>query len=157
MSLQTVSVIIRTLNEERYLRSLLEGISSQSCNFNVEVVLIDSGSTDQTLNIASEFNCNILFIDRKDFSFGRSLNLACASAVGDYLVLVSGHCFPVDNYWINRLVSPLSDGIAQYVYGGQIAGDHSCWSEHNILKKYFPSISRIPQNGFFCNNANSAD
>lgn len=151
-----ISIVVRTLNEERYLGDLLEAISQQKCNFNHEVVLIDSGSTDKTLAIAQKYNCRILHIDRSEFSFGRSLNRACEASNGKYLFLISGHCVPKDNFWMQKLVEPLSQGIVDYVYGRQIGGPQTFWSESQIFDKYFPSISQLPQVGFFCNNANSA-
>ena len=57
-------------------------------NLEVETVLIDSGSTDRTLEIAREFNCKITYIDKSDFSFGRSLNMGSDYSSGD----ISGLC-----------------------------------------------------------------
>ena len=151
-----VSIIIRTLNEERYLGDLLASISSQVCEYTTETILIDSGSTDNTLHIANTFGCKILHISRNEFSFGRSLNLACQESRGKFLIIVSGHCLPKDNLWIQSLVTPLSEGNLKYVYGRQIGGPSTYWSEAQIFDKYFPAISQLPQGGFYCNNANSA-
>ena len=151
-----VSVIIRTLNEARYLPELLQSIRSQeSERFLVEVVLVDSGSTDNTLAIAESFGVRVVHIAKENFSFGSSLNLGCANALGDYLVFVSGHCVPVNEYWIDSLVSPLM-GDCAYVYGRQLPRDTTKFSEGQIFQKYFPNASRIPQPGIFCNNANAA-
>ena len=151
-----ISIVIRTLNEERYLEELLEGISRQSCKFNHEIVLIDSGSIDNTLSIAQKYNCRILHISREDFSFGRSLNRACQASAGKYLILISGHCIPKGDLWMQKLVEPLHTGVVDYVYGRQIGGPATYWSESQIFDKYFPSTSQLPQDGFYCNNANSA-
>jgi rhamnosyltransferase len=156
MSKPDVSIIIRTLNEERYLPELLMSIQEQRSSFTHEVVLIDSGSTDSTLNIAEQFGCRILHIGRAEFSFGRSLNRACEAAQGAYFVLISGHCIPFDQHWLQNLVQPLADGLVQYCYGRQVGGPHTYWSECQIFAKYFPEQSSIPQQGFYCNNANSA-
>jgi len=151
-----ISIIIRTLNEERYLEELLKSISRQICKFNHETVLIDSGSIDNTLSIAQKYNCKILHINREDFSFGRSLNRACQASAGKYLILISGHCVPKGTLWMQDLVAPLNQGIVDYVYGRQIGGPETYWSESQIFDKYFPSKSQLPQDGFYCNNANSA-
>lgn len=151
-----ISIIIRTLNEGRYLDQLLKAISQQVCEFSHEVVVIDSGSTDDTLSIAQKYSSRILHINREDFSFGRSLNRACQASFGKYLILISGHCIPKDNLWMQNLVEPLHRGHVDYVYGRQIGGPATYWSESQIFDKYFPSISAIPQTGFYCNNANSA-
>ena len=156
MSKPDVSIIIRTLNEERYLPELLSSIQEQQSSFSHEVVLIDSGSTDNTLHIAEQFGCRILHISREEFSFGRSLNRACAAAHGAYFVLISGHCIPCDQHWLQNLVQPLAEGLVQYCYGRQVGGPQTYWSEGQIFAKYFPEQSSIPQRGFYCNNANSA-
>ena len=151
-----VSIIIRTLNEARYLPELLSGIENQKSEFSFEIILIDSGSTDETLTIASNYNCRVLHISRDDFSFGRSLNRACEAAHGEFLIIVSGHCIPHDQNWMQHLVEPLSLGHADYTYGRQIGGIDTYWSEQQIFSKYFPALNQIPQTGFYCNNANSA-
>jgi len=152
-----VSVVIRTLNEERYLSELLTSIRNQvNDQFDFEIVVIDSGSTDQTLNLAEKFQCRITHIDKQDFSFGRSLNMGCEFARGDYLVFVSGHCIPVNMEWLSKLVAPLINGTVEYTYGRQLARDTTKFSESQLFEKYFPSESKVPQEGFFCNNANSA-
>lgn len=156
MSIVDISIVIRTLNEERYLGELLEAISHQTCDFSHEVVLIDSGSTDKTLAIAKKYNCNILHISREDFSFGRSLNRACQASAGKYLIFISGHCIPKGLLWMQNLIAPLDQGIVDYVYGRQIGGPETYWSESQIFDKYFPPKKQLPQDGFYCNNANSA-
>ena len=156
MTKPDVSIIIRTLNEERYLPELLSSIQSQRSAFSHEIVLIDSGSTDNTLKIAERFNCRILHISREEFSFGRSLNRACEAAQGTYLAFISGHCIPCNSDWLQNLVEPLSHGTVQYCYGRQAGGPQTYWSECQIFAKYFPEESSVPQQGFYCNNANSA-
>lgn len=156
MSTPDISIVIRTLNEQRYLTDLLQAIHHQLSEFTYEIVLIDSGSTDATLSIAKRFACRILHISREEFSFGRSLNRACESSLGNYLVFVSGHCIPYDQHWLQNLVKPLSVGSVQYCYGRQIGGSNTYWSESQIFAKYFPELSILPQEGFYCNNANSA-
>lgn len=150
------SIIIRTLNEARYLPCLLEAIDAQRSEFRCEVIVVDSGSTDGTLEIAHSHGCRILTIAKKEFSFGRSLNLGCQAAIGDYLVIISGHCVPCHGSWLQRLVTPLTEGVVSYTYGRQLGGPDSHWSEHRIFAKYFPEQSAVPQLGIYCNNANSA-
>lgn len=151
------SIVIRTLNEARHLGDLLAMIARQRApGLEVETVLIDSGSTDGTVEIARAHGARITTITKAEFSFGRSLNRGCAFATGDILVLISGHCVPVDEDWLHNLCRPLVEGRVSYTYGRQIGDDDSNYSERRIFAKYFPETSRIPQEGFFCNNANSA-
>lgn len=152
------SIVVRTLNEERHLPALLESIASQEVgDIEVEVVVVDSGSTDRTVAIAERAHARVTHIEKEAFSFGRSLNVGCEHAEGDLLVFVSGHCIPVDNLWLAKLLQPLLDDIAVFSYGRQIGNDDSHFSERQLFSKYFPLHSQIPQvDSFFVNNANSA-
>jgi len=151
------SIVIRTLNEAEHLDDLLVMIERQITDaLEWEVVLIDSGSTDGTVEIAQRHGCKITTITKQEFSFGRSLNRGCYFGSGDILVLISGHCVPVDRHWLQNLCQPLIDGGISYSYGRQVGDDGSYYSERRIFAKYFPETSAIPQDGFFCNNANSA-
>jgi len=152
-----VSIIIRTYNEERHLSELLTAIRDQERAWgDVEIIIVDSGSTDRTLPVAESFNCRITHISKKDFNFGRSLNQGCLLSSGDILVFISGHCVPQGRHWLTRLIEPLISGDAIYSYGRQIGRDTTKFSEYQVFEKYYPSESKIPQEGFFCNNANAA-
>jgi glycosyltransferase involved in cell wall biosynthesis len=153
----TASIVIRTYNEERHLPDLLQAIDSQTTKgLPRETIIVDSGSTDGTLSIAQKHACKILHIEKHIFTFGRSLNYGCESAQGDYLVFVSGHCVPKNDDWLLNLVSPLQGADCAYVYGRQLGSGQSRFSECQLYKKFFPEESHIPQDGFFCNNANAA-
>ncbi|MEM6708321.1 MAG: glycosyltransferase [Pseudomonadota bacterium] len=153
-----ISIVIRTLNEAAHLDELLTSIAAQELpvDWNVESVIVDSGSTDETLTIAHRHACRVTHIAKADFSFGRSLNQGCAFATGDVLVFVSGHCVPTSNTWLIRLIEPLAEQIAVYSYGRQEGRGPTKFSERRVFQKYFPETSQIPQDGFFINNANAA-
>jgi len=151
-----ISVIIRTYNEKRHLDRLLTMVRDQEIDEPVEVVLVDSGSTDGTLDLARAHGCRILQIDKDRFSFGRSLNIGCAAAQGECLAFISGHCVPVDQDWLRLLVTPLRENKVEYCYGRQVGDATSKFSEGQLFRRYYPERSRIPQEGFFCNNANAA-
>jgi glycosyltransferase involved in cell wall biosynthesis len=121
-----------------------------------ETIIVDSGSTDRTLEIARRFECEIIRIAKKDFTFGRSLNYGCAKARGDVLIIISGHCVPSSDDWLEILTLPVRNGTSAYSYGRQLGRDSTKFSEEQVFSKYFPSEDRVPQDGFFCNNANAA-
>ena len=153
---KNISIIIRTFNEERYLPYLLNKIRLQSLYNQTETIIVDSGSTDSTLSIANDYETRIIEIEKRNFTFGRSLNMGCEKAKGKYLVIVSAHCIPQNNYWIENLVTPLFKNISSYSYGRQIGSKETFFSEEQIFNKYYPPITNLFQKGFFCNNANSA-
>lgn len=151
-----ISIIIRTYNEERYLEELLNAINKQKLSkYKIEIIIVDSGSTDSTIDVAKKYKVRLTYIDKKDFSFGRSLNLGCKFSKGEILVFISGHCIPTSNNWLERLINPIIKGY-EYSYGRQIGRDTSYFSEKQVFSRNYPKKTLLPQNGFFCNNANSA-
>lgn len=151
------SVIIRTLNEARWLPELLNAVARQNLDgMEVETVIVDSGSTDETLSIAMKHGCRITHIRKEDFTFGRSLNVGCDAAQGKCLIFVSGHCIPVGDRWLANLIRPLQHSTAEYTYGRQEGFGPTKYSERQLFKKYYPEVSIIPQSDIFCNNANAA-
>jgi len=151
----TCSLIIRCYNEERHLPRLLEAVERQSVQ-PLEVIVVDSGSTDSTVRIAKEYGARVLHIARHDFSFGRSLNLGAETARGEYLVLASAHVYPLNQRWIEGLLAPFTNQSVAMVYGGQRGVERSKFSEHQIFKQWFPPLSSPDQAHAFCNNANAA-
>jgi len=152
-----VSVVIRTYNEQRHLDSVLRATKEQDANgIDKEVLVVDSGSTDATKDIAHRHGAVVTEIAKDEFTFGRALNVGCARAGGEYLVFVSGHCVPASGTWLKDLVRPLVDRKVAYSYGRQLGNGESRFSECQLFRKYFPEHSAIPQSGFFCNNANAA-
>jgi len=152
-----ISIIIRTYNEEKYLGLLLDGIHKQQCvQENVEIIVVDSGSTDDTVKIANSHDCIVVYINKNEFTFGRSLNVGCEAANGEILVFVSGHCIPVGQLWLQNLVKPLLIKDSEYVYGRQVGNGKSKFSECQLFKKYYPDDSTDVKQGYFCNNANAA-
>lgn len=152
-----VSIIVRTYNEARHLPELMHAIVNQTLGRSeVEVIVVDSGSSDGTPAIAERHDCRIMHIAPNDFSFGRSLNIGCAAAAGRILVFVSGHCVPTSPDWLERLIKPIEDGHSVLSYGRQEPGSATAFSEAQHFLKCFPAASEPAPNGFFCNNANAA-
>ena len=118
------SIVIRTFNEERYLRTLLEGIHSQSYQ-DFEIVVVDSGSFDHTRDIAQPWCDKLLRISSQDFTFGYSLNVGIGASSGRFVVIVSAHTKPQDSSWLENLIAPLNDANTAAVYGGQLGGESS--------------------------------
>jgi rhamnosyltransferase len=151
------SIIIRTYNEAKYLGRLLHAIAEQDLPTGYfETIIVDSGSTDDTLAIARAHSPRVVPIERDRFTFGRSLNVGCEAAHGRHLVFVSGHCIPTNSQWLKLLLAPLESGTAHYVYGRQAGHETTRFSERQIFAKYFPERKADAQGGFFCNNANAA-
>mgnify|MGYP001191483970 FL=1 len=149
------SIIIRCYNEEEHIGRLLSGIMHQTIK-DFEIILVDSGSTDATLSIASRYPVKMVYISPEEFSFGRALNKGCEAAEGEFLVFISAHCWPVYEDWLETLTKPFQDSDVALVYGKQRGNEITKFTEHQIFLSWFPDISNLDQKTPFCNNANCA-
>ena len=149
------SIIIRAYNEEKHLGRLLEGIRHQTLK-DVEIILVDSGSTDSTVEIAESYGARLVKIPSEEFTFGRSLNFGVREATYEYLVIASAHVYPVYPDWLASLMHPLLDGQVALTYGKQRGPASAKFSEQQIFHQWFPETSNLRQETAFCNNANAA-
>ena len=147
--------MVRCLNEAQHLPTLFDRLKRQSFR-DFEVIVVDSGSTDGTLEIVSNEDVTLVHIEKERFSFGRSLNMGCASATGEFLVFISAHCYPVENEWLDNLLDGFSDPKVAAVYGKQRGVETSHFSERQIFRRWYPEESVPRQEGPFSNNANCA-
>jgi rhamnosyltransferase len=116
-----VSIVIRTKNEGRFIGATLKKIFEQATTLNYEVIIVDSGSTDDTLAIVHEYPARVFKIAPREFTYGYALNYGAKSAKGDYIVNLSAHCVPVDSSWLDHLVLPLlSNHALAATYGKQV-------------------------------------
>ena len=153
----TASVIIRTFNEEKHIGTLLQRVFAQKTDFEFEVVMVDSGSTDRTRDIASDYDVRITQINPSDFTFGYSLNTGIELALGKVCLIISAHCYPCDDDWMSNMVTPfLEDQSVAIAYGRQTGTDTTFYSEQQIFNQWFPVEESDDSNLAFCNNANSA-
>jgi glycosyltransferase involved in cell wall biosynthesis len=151
----SISVVVRCHNEERHIGKLLAALARQTLP-PAEVVVVDSGSTDGTLDIVARHPVRLVRIAPEEFTFGRSLNLGCASATGEILVFASAHVVPVRDDWLERLTAPFAAPDVALVYGRQVGNEVTRFSEHQLFAQQFPPVSNPDQRSPFCNNANAA-
>jgi len=123
---------------------------------NLETIVVDSGSTDATLSIVSRYPVHVLHIRPDEFSFGRSLNMACESARGEFIVFASAHVYPLYEDWLELLLAPFQEPKVALSYGKQRGCDTTKFSEHQVFARWFPDQSKHNQDHPFCNNANAA-
>jgi len=149
------SIVIRAFNEEKHIGKLLTGIEQQTIQER-ETLIVDSGSTDATLDIARKFDLRIVNIDSRDFTFGRSLNRGIQEAKGRFIVIISAHCYPVYPDWLEQLLKPFEDQRVAVSYGKQRGADSNHFSEHQFFRTYFPDNSQPDQGQPYTHNANAA-
>lgn len=104
-----VSVIILTYNEEKNIGPCLEAVFGQNYAKGFEVIVVDSGSTDDTLDIVKSFPARLLEIPRKDFSHGGTRQWAAEHAEGEYLAYLVADALPADKDWLSALIEPMEN------------------------------------------------
>ncbi len=149
------SLVVHAYNEAAHIGRLFEGLSHQTIQ-DVEVILVDSGSTDATVRMAESAGAKVVHIPPAEFTFGRSLNLGMSAANGELVVIASAHVYPVYPDWLERLLEPFSDASVVLTYGKQRAPSSAHFSEQQIFQRWYPEFSAAPQAHPFCNNANAA-
>jgi rhamnosyltransferase len=148
-----VSIVIRTKNEEAWISHCLEAISRQTF-VDYEIILIDNESMDRTVEIAREFGVQLLNIN--EFLPGKALNLGISRALGEYIVCLSGHCVPTNEFWLENLVLEFKDENVAGVYGRQVPLSYSTDLDKRDLYTVFGLDKKIQILDPFFHNANSA-
>jgi rhamnosyltransferase len=115
------SVVIRTKDEAHSIAATLKKVSEQVFDGGYEIIIVDSESTDSTLDIVSKFNTRLIQIAQKEFTYGRSLNIGASNANGRFIVNLSAHAVPKDNKWLTSLITPFEDSEVAGVYGRQLS------------------------------------
>lgn len=149
------SVIIRAFNEEKHIRRLLTGISEQSIK-DVQIILVDSGSTDHTIDETKDYSVEVVNIPPHEFTFGYALNVGIEHAKADLIVMASAHVYPVYPDWLETLLTPFKEKGVALTYGKQRGSDSTHFSELQIFHHWYPERSAPQQTFPFCNNANAA-
>lgn len=119
------SVIIPSKNPGPHFQKVLAAVLSQSTDFDYEVLVIDSGSTDGTLayvNDHADRRLRLHRIEPASFGHGRTRNLGVSLTSGQYAVLVTHDAMPVNEHWLANMVATAdSDPQIAGVFGRHIA------------------------------------
>jgi rhamnosyltransferase len=113
-----VSVIIPTLNAEEHIHTLIASLRNQTVP--CEIIVIDSSSSDNTVNIAESQGARTIVIKREDFDHGGTRNLAASHASGGILSFLTQDALPENNHFIENLVRPLGESEIAAAYGRQV-------------------------------------
>ncbi len=149
----SLSVIIRTKNESKYLGRVLSRLKEQQYDGAVEIILVDSGSTDETVSIAKGLGCRIICIKPEEFSFGRALNIGIEKASGEIIINLSGHSVPENKDYFRLMVEPFDDKDVAAAFGRDIPWSEACPSQARDIYNHFPEFG--PDGNKF-SNANAA-
>lgn len=137
-----MSICLLTFNGEKYLKESLEAIFAQEANFKFEVLAVDSGSCDQTLNILKNFPVKIVQIPNQEFGHGKTRNLAVNLTNTQYVVFLVQDAVPASKLWLRELLNPfhLNSKIVA-TYGKHLPRVGTNPFIKRDIEKHFKSIS----------------
>lgn len=112
-----ISIVLLTKNGGQLLDRCLCKLFSQKIAIPYEVVVIDSGSTDETIGILKRYPIRVHTIPPEEFKFGPTRDKGFSLTSGDYIVSISQDAIPKDEYWLKNLTLPLNDPSVGASYG----------------------------------------
>lgn len=141
-----VSVVIPTKNGGSRFESVLSAVLEQQTEWPFEVIVIDSGSIDETLSIARRNRTvRIIEVEPKDFQHGRTRNVAIQSAKGEYIAMITQDAQPVAQTWLRTLVAEIeADEQIAGVFGKHVAYDDASLFTREELVQHFAGFEVQP-------------
>jgi glycosyltransferase involved in cell wall biosynthesis len=132
-----IGVVIRTLNESELLGTCLEALQGQRGEFELDILVVDSGSTDSTVEIARAHDARIVNLRPGAFDYSKALNVGIDDVRGELVVSISAHAIPLDDRWLERMTAPFEDGRVAGVAGRQVPWPDAPWQEVHRLAHQF--------------------
>lgn len=108
-----ISIVIPAKNEAENIARCLDAVYSQQTGtgnrFHFEIIVIDSGSTDNTVDIVKQYpGVQLVQIKSEDFGHGKTRNLGAEMAKGEVIVFLNADAVPMNTDWLISLVEPLT-------------------------------------------------
>jgi len=114
-----LSVIMRSCNDAWVIGDTLAALHQQEKN-DFELINVDSGSTDGTIDIIKNFNPNPIQIPQSSYKPGPVLNEAIRRSTGDILVFLNSDTTPMDRQWLSNLIRPFNESATIASFGCQV-------------------------------------
>jgi rhamnosyltransferase len=134
------SIIVLTKNGGDNFPRLLESLFSQEYAAGFEVIVIDSGSTDGTLEIANKYPLRLVKIEPEEFHHGKARNLGAGLADGKYLVYITQDALPASDEWLKKLTDNFDAPETAMVVGRQIPWEYTKPPEKFFYYYNFPDF-----------------
>ena len=133
-----VTIAILTRNPGPMLPRLLQAVFRQDTRKPFEVLIVDSGSTDGSVDLLRSQPVRLLCIPREEFDWGRTREFAYRQCDSPIIVNLSQDAIPMQPTWLDNLIRPLEDpGVGA-----------SCGSSLPDPERHFPQFP-WERNGYF--------
>lgn len=104
-----VSVVIPVKNGGERFKQVLQAIREQKTNLMYEIICIDSGSTDQSVQIARDLGCRVYEITPMEFGHGKTRNLGASYGTGEFIVFLTQDAMPANDQWLDALIEAMKE------------------------------------------------
>lgn len=131
------SIVLLTKNAGFELKHLLRSVHGQKSTESIEVIAVDSGSTDRTLEFLRDFSVPVRHIRSDQFHHARTRNLAAGLARGNILIFLSQDAVPADDFWLSALLANFGDPQVGAVYGRQLVKPGSSLERHDVFNTIY--------------------
>lgn len=135
--MKTVSVVIPTKNAGELFKKTLDGLKKQEFAGEVELVVVDSGSTDSTIALARDYGASVFSIPPGEFDHGLTRNKGIENSSGEIIVLLSQDAVPGDPSLIHNFVVAFDDEQVAGAYGRQLPREDADLITKRNLKNWF--------------------
>lgn len=119
-----VSVVLMTFNGMPEVEHCLDMLCRQQYSGPVEIVHIDSGSRDRTLELTARHGLDTRHIAPHEFHHAGTRNLGADLAAHEIVVYLSQDAVPAGEHWLAELAAPFADPAVAAVHGRQMAPAH---------------------------------
>ena len=158
-----VSVVIPTYNGAHELPQLLELLRKQKGIPDLEIVVVDSGSTDGTDTMAEAEGCKVIRIPQSEFSHSHARMLGATAATGEYLLFMTQDALPDRDDWVLRILQPclISGAAAVSCYespkaDADLLSHITVWNWKNIMSGGSDRLTALPADASYDNLRRSA-
>lgn len=139
-----ISIVIPVKNGAQTIANCLDGIKKQTLYEQCEIIVIDSGSTDSTLDILKNYQIRLYQIPPKEFSHGATRNYGVSLAKGEYVVMTVQDAVPANEFWLENMVRHFKDEEVAGVCGQQIVPHDPDKNPHQWFRPQSePSIREV--------------
>lgn len=126
-----VTIVIPTKNAGNLLDTVLKSIFTQKTKYSYEVICVDSGSTDNTLNIIGKYDVKLFEIKPYEFGHGKTRNFGASKGSGEYIIFITQDALPANEKWLENFIDAMK--IDSEIVGG--FGIHYPYEDCNVFDK----------------------
>jgi len=138
-----ISIVVPTLNGSATLPALLDGISRQRVDRPFEVVAVDSGSTDGSLELLRAAGVRLISVPPRTFNHGLTRNLGIEASTGELIVLIVQDAVPASDTWLAELIRPFAaDSCLAGTFARQLARPDAGPLTREYLRRWMASSNR---------------